>query len=177
MPFTDSRSAKPCKYGHTSGRKAQGQCRECHRLREKERYRSDPTKVLKLRASRPVAPSQTREARQIWNQNNLEKTMLHGARIRAKRDGYACTITEKDIIVPKLCPLLGTRLARTSVRRSNISPSLDKIIPEFGYMPGNVWVISWRANQLKNNASLDELRMLVDNLTKAVRERFPWEGR
>jgi hypothetical protein len=37
------------------------------------------------------------------------------------------------------------------------SPSIDRIRPELGYVPGNVRVISMRANQIKSNASADEL--------------------
>lgn len=45
---------------------------------------------------------------------------------------------------------------------SDMSPSLDRLIPSKGYVKGNVVVVSWRANRLKNNASLADLRALVD---------------
>ena len=38
------------------------------------------------------------------------------------------------------------------------------MIPELGYIKGNVWVISNKANRIKNNATLEELRLLVKNL-------------
>ena len=38
------------------------------------------------------------------------------------------------------------------------SPSLDRIIPELGYVPGNVQVISHQANTMKSNATLKELK-------------------
>lgn len=168
MPFTDNRTAKPCKYGHVAGRKAQGQCRECHRLREKERYRADPAKVLNARTGRPVPPSRTREGRRDWVEKNPEKQMLHSARVNAKRGGFPCTITVADLAIPELCPLLGIRLERHAGVRTDASPSLDKIRPELGYVRGNVWVISWRANRLKNNATLQELQTLVANLSRKV---------
>ena len=46
------------------------------------------------------------------------------------------------------------------------SYSLDKIIPELGYVKGNVWVISNKANMIKSNASLKELQLLTKNLEK-----------
>jgi hypothetical protein len=47
-------------------------------------------------------------------------------------------------------------------------PSLDRIRPERGYTKGNIWVISNRANTLKNNATLEELELLVKNLRKKI---------
>lgn len=40
----------------------------------------------------------------------------------------------------------------------NNSPSLDRIRNELGYVRGNVIVISNRANRLKSDASIEELR-------------------
>lgn len=87
--------------------------------------------------------------------------MLASARHRAKRDGYVCTISKEDIVVPELCPVLGLPLRPSLLEKSDSSPSLDKLIPELGYVPGNVRVISWRANRLKSDASLAELEALV----------------
>lgn len=50
------------------------------------------------------------------------------------------------------------------------SPTLDKIIPALGYVPGNVWVISHRANTIKSDASLEELKTLTANLEKKLNE-------
>jgi hypothetical protein len=41
------------------------------------------------------------------------------------------------------------------------SPSLDRIVPELGYVKGNVRVISDRANRIKRDATLEELRAIV----------------
>jgi hypothetical protein len=43
---------------------------------------------------------------------------------------------------------------------------IGNLEPEKGYIKGNVWVISNRANTLKNDASLQELELLVENLKK-----------
>lgn len=41
------------------------------------------------------------------------------------------------------------------------SPSLDRVDNTRGYVPGNVLVISWKANQIKSNATLAELESIV----------------
>ena len=35
-----------------------------------------------------------------------------------------------------------------------------------GYVKGNIWVISDKANRIKNNTTLKELELLVENLKK-----------
>jgi hypothetical protein len=42
------------------------------------------------------------------------------------------------------------------------APSIDKVIPELGYVPGNVNIICWRCNRLKNNGTATELRAVAD---------------
>ena len=88
----------------------------------------------------------------------LETRLLYSARYRAKIGGFPCTITEADIVVPTHCPILGIELVRGEGQSSEASPTLDKINPALGYVPGNVQVISYRANSMKRDASADELR-------------------
>ena len=41
---------------------------------------------------------------------------------------------------------------------------IKKVLLELGYTKENIWVISSRANLLKNDASIQELELLVKNL-------------
>lgn len=88
--------------------------------------------------------------------------MLAEAKKRAKRDGLPFEIIESDIVVPKICPVLGIPLQIGVGFRSENSPSLDKIIPNKGYTKDNICVISYRANRLKSDASLAELEKVID---------------
>lgn len=60
------------------------------------------------------------------------------------------------------------RLERGIGKQHAASPSLDRIIPTLGYVPGNVWVISHRANELKRDATLQEIQMLAANLARKI---------
>lgn len=42
------------------------------------------------------------------------------------------------------------------------SPTLDRIIPELGYVKNNIIVISFRANRIKCNATIDELKKITN---------------
>ena len=54
------------------------------------------------------------------------------------------------------CPLLGIEL----VRDTEYAPSLDKIIPAKGYTKDNVWIISRKANTIKNDATFKEFETI-----------------
>jgi hypothetical protein len=63
-----------------------------------------------------------------------------------------------------VCPLLGVPLQVGVGTFTDASPSLDRKIPALGYVKGNVWVVSFRANNLKRDASTRELEQLVKGL-------------
>jgi len=86
------------------------------------------------------------------------KALWERARRRAKQRGIEFSITKDAIVIPLACPALGITLRLGSQRTGN-SPSLDRIIPTRGYVPGNVRVISDRANRLKGDRGLAELRL------------------
>jgi hypothetical protein len=71
-------------------------------------------------------------------------------------------LTAADLEVPDVCPVLGIKLQpnKKGQPRAN-SPSLDRFDNRFGYVKGNVRVISQRANSLKSNATLEELAAVV----------------
>jgi|SRR5271157_1601998 len=92
--------------------------------------------------------------------NRSEKYMLWKAKNRAKRKGILCTITAQDIQIPEYCPVLGMKL-EYETKNHDSSPSLDRIDSSQGYIPGNIAVISLRANRLKNDATAIELRQIA----------------
>lgn len=169
-----------CKRGHPPDRDADGHCSECRRQRRRAHYaenlgteRSRKKKYADVsarrqRESRAVEPDRHRNYGRKYTESNPARILLRHAKTRAKKGGYACTIAETDIVIPTRCPLLGIELKRGSGIGGTIagSPSLDKIKPELGYVPGNVWVVSHRANSIKRDASLEELERLVCALRK-----------
>lgn len=102
---------------------------------------------------------------------NEASAMWSRAKYRAAHKGREFTITKEDIVIPERCPLLGIPLVchRGKGSQQGNSPSLDRKDPEKGYIKGNVWVISNRANTLKNDATIKELKMLVENLENACK--------
>lgn len=97
----------------------------------------------------------------------LEYKMWGAAKHRAKNKDVPFNIDPSDVHIPDFCPLLEIPLVRkTGSGISANSPSLDRINPTKGYVKGNIWVISGKANVIKNNASMEEVRLLLQNWEK-----------
>lgn len=96
------------------------------------------------------------------------KRMFQRVKSRAKRNGIPFNLEENDIVIPDVCPVLGIPIEANHGRSGYFpdSPSLDRIVPSKGYTKGNVRVISQRANQLKSDATLDEVRLLLSDMER-----------
>lgn len=90
-------------------------------------------------------------------------SLWKGARDRAQNKQMKFTITPEDVYnaMVDTCPILGITLKPSDSYYWNASPSLDRIDSSKGYTPDNIWVISARANRIKSDATLDELKSLV----------------
>ena len=96
-----------------------------------------------------------------------KQEIIRSARVRAKRDDVPCTITKDDFVIPKSCPFLGVELRLgQGLGPKPYSPTLDRIDPKKGYVPGNVIVICHRANSIKNNATADEIEKVANWLQR-----------
>lgn len=101
--------------------------------------------------------------------------MFHRSKSRALAKGLEHTITIEDIQIPDKCPLLGIELKdNTGNGKGNCkdSPSLDRLDSSKGYTPDNVWVISNRANEIKSNATIEELELITANLRAKIEGRL-----
>ena len=92
--------------------------------------------------------------------------MLDRSKSRARKKGFEHNIELDDIVIPETCPLLGIRLYKGSESVGPNSPTLDRIDSSQGYIKGNVWVISYRANTIKNDATIEELELIARGLRK-----------
>lgn len=108
----------------------------------------------------------------------FKTALCAAARVRGRKRGLESTIKPDDLIWPTHCPVLGIKLdypERTGQRgtfgaRANY-PTLDRWDSTKGYVKGNVFVISFRANTLKNNGTADELKKVAEYTA-----RKPWHG-
>ena len=93
-------------------------------------------------------------------QKTPEYLMWARAKYRARRSNLPFCIEPSDITIPVRCPLFGILLRHNHGHygRYDDSPSLDRMIPGKGYVKGNIRVISNKANRLRGDGDIDELR-------------------
>lgn len=102
-----------------------------------------------------------------WRSKNPKAYILQNAKSRAKKKGFDFNLTVDDFEIPDFCPVLGIPLELVwGEGTKDNKPSLDRIDPNKGYTKDNVQVISWRANNLKSNGTLDEFILLVEFLKR-----------
>jgi hypothetical protein len=94
---------------------------------------------------------------------NPKAAMLERAKERAGRAGLKFALTTEDIEIPDICPVVLAIPIVVGGSRSGNSPSLDRIVPDDGYTPDNVRVVSSKANGMKGNRSLAELQTMANS--------------
>lgn len=106
--------------------------------------------------------SRENKNRNARRRNKPVQSMLARARKRARSLGREFTIGPIDVAIGTICPVLGIPMRTTyGTMPEPCSPSLDRIDSSRGYIPGNVCVISYRANTVKGNATIAELEAIL----------------
>jgi hypothetical protein len=103
--------------------------------------------------------------------------MYNSALERAKREQSPFDIDIEFLksIKTNFCPIFGIPLSWGSIgqgyaKNHETAPSLDKIKPEYGYIKGNVCIISNLANKIKQNVGCEELYKIADWLHEKLKE-------
>lgn len=130
---------------------------------------ANPDKVKardqKWREARPEDhKAQSARAVRKIHQDPIAKArrMIGSSKTRAKKRGLPHSISYEDLLpIPSVCPALGTPLSLSGTYINGNVASLDRINNNIGYVPGNVAVISRRANSIKNDATIEELELVL----------------
>lgn len=124
-----------------------------------DKYRKDPENNKKhLQYMKDYNKSHKVDAALLWAKKNPNKFQFNQVKARAKRNNVPFSLDYNDIVWPTHCPVLGIELNR--IERDHC-PSFDRVDPSKGYIKGNVFIISNRANRMKQEATLENLEALV----------------
>jgi hypothetical protein len=144
------RQCYPCRRAYDKIRNYKNKDKRNARQRELRRLRT-PEKVLRERLAHTA----------YMREKYSERQMLISARKNAKKKSLPFNLDLSDIKIPERCPLLDIKLYKNgNFSNRDTSPSLDRIEPDIGYVKGNIRVVSYRANRIKNDATPEELKMI-----------------
>ncbi len=103
------------------------------------------------------------------------KRAASAAQQRSKVRGWPCTID--GYFIDQLMVDQDWRCAVSGVllepppgigkgKRSAFAPSIDRIVPSLGYVPGNVRVVAWIVNAAMNEWGQEALMQLIDAMKR-----------
>ena len=161
-----------CLHGHDGKRYTRNRaCVECRKI-EKDKYvfNRRSTRICK-KVGRPrkypelIGPP--KPTRKLFKPVTVQEKWI--ARSKGNKKGKyrrELSVDYYKTLLVTHCPLLEIELSY-DLYDNNVTPenyaTLDKIDPKKGYVVGNVQIVSYRANTLKNSATLDELKLIVKN--------------
>ena len=133
-----------------------------HAGRERLKYQTDPDRRARQTEYRRARLSHYAELQKNYRLTHPKETLVSQAKSRAKKRQLPFDISVDTIDWPTHCPVLGIELdyhcthTRTRKIQPN-SPTLDRRVNDLGYVAGNVFVLSHRANRMKQDATPTEL--------------------
>lgn len=131
-------------------------CKECRSKRVSARY-------YKRRADEP---------KRLWEENAYARS-----KERAKKNNLAFDLLRVDVVKALeerdgKCAYCGTCLDfQSSMSDRWASASIDRVIPDLGYVPSNVVVSCYKCNATKNNSTPEELQALAEAVARVVKSR------
>ena len=132
-----------------NGGKRFSTCSECEKDKFYKRYRSNPIPQL------------------IYNFKKRAKLA------RVPFDLEPQDIKNKLDLASTKCPVLGVNMeiSKLGSKNNDLTPSIDRIDPKKGYVKDNIIVVSMRANRIKTDATVDEIRKVADFYEKLLKNK------
>lgn len=175
-----TRYASTCIHGHFERYTSSGACCECANRRKRtpsrravhNAARRTPEYRAKERARAASRDKPKHAAREkAWRKARPHAILVREAKARAKEKGLPFSLETRRLVVPTHCPVLGIPLKVGDGKLHDASPTLDRLVPQLGYVLTNVTVMSHRANRMKNNGTPEELRKVADWMERALKAR------
>ena len=104
--------------------------------------------------------------------------MIYNFKKRAKLTGVPFDLEPQDIknklnLAGSKCPVLGVdmEISKLGSKNNDLTTSIDRIDPKKGYVKDNIIVVSMRANRIKTDATVDEIRKVADFYEKLLKNK------
>ena len=153
---------------------------EQKKIKKREWYIKNKDKILAMAKQRQKAVFADDEERKkycekwrLYTRNNYEARLLASVKSKCKSKNIPFDLIKEDIVIPEFCPKTGIKLVVHEERGKYYdTPSIDRIVPELGYVRGNIQIVSLWYNVAKfswsEDVMLDMCRRVV-NIHDAIR--------
>lgn len=98
--------------------------------------------------------------------DQIKHQALVNIRERSRRHGYESDLSVGDLpVLTNVCPVLGIRYQKGTLKNKDASPSVDRKNPNLPYLKkyaDNLVFISHKANRLKSNATIEDLEKIIN---------------
>jgi hypothetical protein len=173
-------TGKPCPYGHVTYRYTKSAaCKDCSSpklaayLKKVKETQPERFKNWRTKANANWnASTKGLSAKQKWKEKDPKwawaVSTLGSCRTRCELKNIPYEMTNVWLYdnAPDICPVLGIPLIyptgklKSTVNRN--SATMDRLVPEKGYVPENIVVMSMAANAIKSNANSVDVQKVAD---------------
>lgn len=130
---------------------------EEQKQKKREYYRKNRDWLLenqrKVEEDKRKDPDYCKKSNEYWRmytRKNYEARTLASIKSKCKRYNIPFNLEISDIVIPETCSKTGIKLVVHTERGKYIdTPSIDRIIPELGYVKGNIQIVSYWYNIAK----------------------------
>lgn len=151
LPYTMFYKHKTTKDGYRH------ECKDCVDLKNK-RWRENNYEKAKEHWTKANKNPNRKITYQKYKEQNKLYNLINGAKQRAKKLEIPFNLDFDDLEKIMYCPVLNIELDWNANGLQDNSPSIDRIVPEIGYVKGNVRIMSNLANRMKSNATESQLK-------------------
>jgi hypothetical protein len=143
-------------------------CRMCKQEKTLSEFKGTRHNCRKCNSRKDWLNGRKKGRMKQWRESHQENVILTRIKGRCKKANIPFNLEISDIKIPEFCPILGIKLQKSYIQGNPLpsSPSVDRHIPELGYIKGNISIISFRANRIKNDATFEELKKIMDYMNK-----------
>ena len=131
-----------------------------------QKYRSETGKQKS--SQDPIKKEKKNKLKMESFRRNIVHNLWKRTKDRAVKKGLEFNLSEEDVVIPTVCPILEIPIFVGTKKNYKNSPTIDRVDNSKGYIKGNVKIISMLANTMKNSASREELFKFCQNVLNYI---------
>jgi hypothetical protein len=134
------------------------------KYRASQKYKDTQKEYRKIRSRNPIIHEKIKSQKRESHKRCILHNLLTRTKARASKKELEFNLTQDDITIPSICPILEIPIFVGNKKDYRNSPTIDRLDNSKGYTKENCRVISMLANTMKNSASKEEIEAFCRNI-------------